>query len=99
MHPPTGTMVATGSGCVLGGVWRSPPLAMMEFMTHPTELLSPHSLDYLRAMLTPGEAAAKALPEAVRAQVLRCVSLELSIRLVNQLMSCGEREGLTLYIH
>ncbi|KAG2497986.1 hypothetical protein HYH03_004245 [Edaphochlamys debaryana] len=73
-------MVAVGTGGCLGGVWRSPPLALSEFSTSPAEQLNPHSLAGLRAMLTPGEAANGCLAAAVRAQVLRAVALEVSIR-------------------
>ncbi len=73
-------MVAVGTGSVLGGVWRSPPLALAEFSTSPAELLNPHALFGLRAMLDPGAAARACLPAAVRAQALRCAALEMSIR-------------------
>jgi hypothetical protein len=73
-------MVAVGSRGLLGGVWRSPPLALAEFSTSPAELLNPHSLAGLRALLKPGDTANGCLAAAVRAQVLRVVALEVSIR-------------------
>ncbi|KAG2448660.1 hypothetical protein HYH02_006017 [Chlamydomonas schloesseri] len=73
-------MVAVGTGGALGGVWRCPPLALAEFSTAPAELLNAHSLGGLRAMLRRGEPANACLPAAVRAQVLRAVVLEVSIR-------------------
>ena len=73
-------MLAVGTGGALGGVWRCPPLALAEFSTAPAELLNAHSLGGLRAMLRRGDAAHACLPAAVRAQALRAVVLEVSIR-------------------
>ncbi|GIL43562.1 hypothetical protein Vafri_1262, partial [Volvox africanus] len=77
---PRSVMVAVGTRGLLGGVWRSPPLALAEFSTYPAELLNPHSLAGLRALMRPGDLAHGCLAAAVRAQVLRAVALEVSIR-------------------
>ncbi|GFR41314.1 hypothetical protein Agub_g1996, partial [Astrephomene gubernaculifera] len=73
-------MLAVGTSGQLGGVWRSPPLALSEFSTHPAEALNPHCLAGMRALLRRGEAAHGCLGAAVRAQVLRAVALEVSVR-------------------
>lgn len=73
-------MVCVGTGGALGGVWRSPPLALSEFSTHPAESLNPHSLEGLTAMLCPGDPAHGCLAAAVRAQALRAAALEISVR-------------------
>ncbi len=73
-------MVCVGTGGALGGVWRSPPLALSEFSTHPAESLNPHSLEGLTAMLRPGDPAHGCLTAAARAQALRAAALEVSVR-------------------
>ncbi|GAX75360.1 hypothetical protein CEUSTIGMA_g2804.t1 [Chlamydomonas eustigma] len=103
-----GIMFGVGSAGVLGGIWRAPPLALAEFSTQMAELLQPHSLAGLRAMLegksglgsvgkrgavkqnggasaTPrvipiSDDGPDAMANAARAQILRVLSLELSIK-------------------
>ncbi|KAG1663405.1 hypothetical protein FOA52_011683, partial [Chlamydomonas sp. UWO 241] len=68
-----------GAGC-LGGVWRTPPIALAETSTQLAELLRPHSLAGLRAMLTPGGQGGAVIAAAATAQSLRAQSLLLALR-------------------
>ena len=100
-----GVLFAVGGAGLLGGIWRAPPLALAEFSTQLAELLVPHSLAGLRAMMGGGggssgdvhpgggggggavgggragssSGAMEALAEAARAQLLRALSLQLSL--------------------
>jgi hypothetical protein len=75
-----GVMFAVGTCGVLGGVWRAPPIALAETSTSLAELLLPHSLAGLRAMMTPGGASGVAMAEAAKSQALRVLCLHLSIK-------------------
>jgi hypothetical protein len=102
-----GIMFGIGSAGTLGGIWRAPPLALAEFSTQMAELLQPHSLSGLRAMLggkaglgaagkkgagkngggdlagardSPVDNGLDAMANAAKAQMLKVLSLSLSIR-------------------
>ena len=78
-----GLMFAVGAGgCVVGGCWRAPPLALGEFSTQLAELLQPHSPAGLRALLAPAGAVVQpsvVMAEAARAQELRAQALALAL--------------------
>ena len=71
-------MVGVGTSGVLGGVWRSPPIALMEFSTSPSELLDFYSLE--GAYFIFSRHGQKVLRRAVKAQALRLATLTVSIK-------------------
>jgi hypothetical protein len=65
---------------MLGGVWRSPPLALNEFCADLSGALDPHSLPKLQALLQPDCIEFRILGAAATAQVTKVVALELLVK-------------------
>eukprot|EP00798_Chlamydomonas_sp_ICE-L_P018323 gene18323-24785_t len=71
-------MMAVGRSGLIGGVWRVPPLALSEFTTSPSELLQPHSLTALKALMSQDSLQMKTLRAASQAQSLREIAFHTS---------------------
>lgn len=80
MYKCSDNLVAVGRAWTLGGVWRSPPLALSEFSTNPAELINMHSLASIENMLNPGTIEFRTLKTASKAQVFKAVCMAAAIK-------------------
>ncbi|GMH43712.1 hypothetical protein BSKO_11634 [Bryopsis sp. KO-2023] len=75
-----GSLRGVGRAWLLGGVWRSPPLALSEFSTSPAEIIDTHSATSVKNFLHRDKLEFRTLKSASKAQSLKVVSMEVVIK-------------------